>query len=165
MYGHLITKLQWLVLLCLPACGFHWVTGEGRIGEVHICDHHNCDTEILSPLDPIILRIAVDDAPYGTRVASVWYYIEPPLKRILLRERISDVDHPQWVLHRLEPPRPGYWKEGLYLVEVTLHGKITTRISFRMPPRAQDTEASPSVTVPSSSPHTPRKKDILDEEF
>ena len=160
MSGRFLPDVRWL-LLCFPllsGCGFHWVTGEGRVGEVHLCDSHQCDTETLSPEDPVMLRIAVDEAPYGTRVASAWYYLEWPLSRTLLRERMSDVDHPQWVLHRLEPPRPGYWKPGLYLVEITVQDRLAARRTFRMPPRPQ--EAPPAPMTP-----RPAKKDILDEDF
>lgn len=144
----------------LAGCGFYWVTGEGRIGEVHLCDTRQCDAEVLSPSDPLTLRIALDEAPYGTRITSAWYYIEPPLSRILLRERITDADHPQWVLHRLETPRPGYWKPGLYLVEILLQDHLAARITFRMPPREPEIR-----TPPPETPPAPKKKDILDEEI
>ncbi|MBU1069842.1 hypothetical protein KJ975_09780 [Myxococcota bacterium] len=162
-----LSAAAWLLpvtggLLPASGCGFHWVTGDGRVGEVSVCDGSGCDTEFLSATEAITLRIAVDDAPFGTRIASHWYYIEPPLTRVLMRERIADVDHPQWVVHRMEPPRVGHWKPGTYLVEVTLRDRIVTRKTFRIAP----VPAPVPVAAPAGQPmSTPGMKDILDDDF
>jgi len=162
-----LSTAAWLLPLAggmLPAagCGFHWVTGDGRVGEVSVCDATRCDTEYLSATEAITLRVAVDDAPFGTRIASHWYYVEPPLTRVLMRERIADVDHAQWVLHRMEPPRIGHWKPGTYLVEVTLRDRVVSRKTFRIAP----VPAPVPVAEPAGPPmSTPGMKDILDDDF
>jgi hypothetical protein len=151
-----------LSLLLTGGCGFHWVTGDGRVGEVSICDPLGCDTEFLSATGPITLKIAVDDAPFGTRITSHWYYFEPPATRVLMRERIADVDHPQWVVHRLETPRAGFWKPGRYLVEVTLRDRIVARKTFRVAPVPP---VAPAMTAPEPPSSSPGGKDILDDDF
>jgi len=169
MSGRLKTSmsLRFIALMAaagawLCGCGFHWVTGEGKVGEVSVCDPQQCDVAFLSPTGAVTLRIAVDEAPYGTRVASHWYYIEPPLTRVLMRERIADVDHPQWVIHRLEPPRTGVWKPGTYLIEITLRDRIVARRTFRIAPVPP---LAPVAPLPEPPKSTPGMKDILDDDF
>jgi len=170
--------MAWL-LLAAPGCGFHWVTGEGRVGEVSVCDPHGCDTEFLSATEAVSLRIAMEEAPFGTRVASRWLYIEPTGERVLMRERVIDVDHPQWVLFRMEPPRTGAWKAGRYLIEVEVRDRIVARKTFRVAeiprevpgaePRAEPRAKSAAEPAPKPTPEpagtAEMKKDILDDDF
>jgi hypothetical protein len=128
-----------------------------------VCDDQGCDTPFFSPTSIITLRLDVDEAPYGTRVSSRWYYlaVDPPTRR-LMRERITDVDAPTEIVHRLEPPRTGRWKPGTYLIEVTLRDRLVARKNFRVasPP------AEPLAPPPLETPMPPGgKKDILDDEF
>jgi hypothetical protein len=172
MYGRSMTEQRaWLprLLLGLAAllptaagCGFHWVTGDGELGRISVCDEQGCDTPFLSPTSIVTLRVDVDEAPYGTRVSSRWYHVTvDPLRRHLIRERITDVDEPQPIVHRLEPPRTGRWKPGAYLIEVTLRDRLVARKVFHIAPPPPEPVSPPP--VPPMPPEG--KKDILDDGF
>ncbi len=171
MSGRSMTERRWLPCLLLglaallPAaagCGFHWVTGDGELGGISVCDEQGCDTPFFSPTSIVSLRVDVKEAPYGTRVSSRWYHVTAdPFGRRLIRERITDVDEPQEVLHRLEPPRTGRWKPGYYLIEVTLRDRLVARKVFRIPaPPPEPAALPPEPPMPPGG-----KKDILDDDF
>ena len=158
--SRLAASAAMLVLLMTAGCGFHLVTGDGHVSGVSICDDLGCDQEVLSGTSIISLRVNLDEAPYGTRVSSHWYYLEGPFTQRLLRERVTDLDQPQEVLHRLEPPRAGRWKAGLYRIDVRLRDRLVARRKFFIAPPPAPKQAAP---VPPMPP--PDKKDILDDEF
>ena len=147
-------------LVIISGCGFHWVTEKGRVREVIVCDETNCDARSLRPTHAVTLHIHVDRAPFGTRVRSHWYYIESPGQRRLLRERMADLDAPQCVVHRLEPPKAGFWKPGEYLVEVSVQDRVVAARRFWMSP--VKAPSAPDAGM-EAAPGTGR--DILDDDF
>ncbi len=150
-----------LFLLVAAGCGFHLVTGDGHVSGVSVCDDLGCDREELSGTSIISLHIRLDEAPYGTRVSSHWYYLEGPFTQRLLRERITDLDQPQELVHRLEPPRTGRWKAGFYLIDVRLRDRLVARRKFFIAPPPP----APKPAVPGPPMPPPGKKDILDDDF
>ncbi len=148
-------------MISFTACGFHLVTGEAVVEKIRTCDTESCDAEELSPDSPVSLQVHLKKAPHGTRVMSRWFYMDPEKGDILLRERLSEVDHAQLVTHRLEVPRPGYWKPGSYRVEVFVRDRSTGTRTFCMPQKPVPEPVEP--TEPPRLP--PGEKDILDDDF
>ena len=161
------TKLTFLILIFIlvsVGCGFHIVITDPEVDYIKICDDKECNAEKINQKSQFLLKIRMKKAPYGTVVASHWYYLDKT-KEILLRDKITDLEKPRFFIHGLRIPRTGYWKSGKYRVDVDINGKKYKSITFQVPRKFPNKPIKSDIKNSVSPATKGDSDDIMDDDF
>ncbi|MBU1238314.1 hypothetical protein KKF84_18815 [Myxococcota bacterium] len=161
-------------LLFFQSCGFHLVLGDAQVDTVTLCDTRGCTGKKLDPLSKTIsLNVSMKRAPFGTIVASRWYYLQENVP-LSIRDRISDLDGAGEVIHAITLPRAGYFRSGRYRIDILINGTKKRTIGFEVGERPSpggvskdDTrKVSPKAAGKTDKPAVPSgEKDLLDDDI
>ncbi|MGM0597207.1 MAG: hypothetical protein ACQES9_09230 [Myxococcota bacterium] len=153
---------SYLLLFFISGCGFHLVLGDKQTGEVKICDRNNCAKQPREPESWIKVTIDQKKAPWGTIVKTRWFYLGNGKDR-LIREKLSDLEGAQKVVHLVRVPKIGYWKSGRYKVIVEVDGNKERKVFFEV--AEQEKMEAKEIPTEKNKPEQEKFDDILDDDF
>ncbi len=146
-----VLPLFWL------SCGFHLVLTEPAMDQPRLCGEGSCAPSPINPRSSALkLTLPITKAPYGTLVASRWFYLDPQRGPLKIRDRVTDLNGPRQLTHSLKVPRVGYFKAGTYEVVVELAGRRAGQLRFQV-------ASLPTKPAPPHPSQKESEEDLLDD--